>query len=99
MVVNWAEEMGIDLDLLKGEDPFHPIQLANHRAIERRGEAFWAYRRMTAGPEYSPGTINGEAVVEAAVKSCRKPAKVKPYVFTEQQLDIARRSLNAEDRM
>ena len=90
----WAREMGIDLNLLKGEDPFHPIQLANHRAIERRGESFWAYQRMIENLKYSPPAIKADTR-EKREKNVRKPAKVRRYVFTDSQLEIARRSLDA----
>ena len=93
----WAREMGIDLELLRSEDPFHPFQLRNHREIELRGQAFWNYRRMTAGPEYSPEAISDEISDSPAssVKTPRKAAKVRRYEFTEAQLEIARRSLDA----
>ena len=93
----WAREMGIDLELLRSEDPFHPIQLRNHRAIELRGQAFWDYRRMTAGPEYGSEAISDEISDSPASsrKTPRKAARVKRYEFTDAQLEIARRSLNA----
>ena len=105
MAVNWAEEMGIDLDVLRGEHPFHPSQLRNHREISKRSESYWAYQRISAATQYSSQAIFSthktdevsDTTPTGAGKPVRKQAKVDAYDFTEAQLAIARRSLDAKD--
>ena len=92
----WAEEMGIDLDELKRESPLHPDQMRANRRLTKQAAEYWARERFLArleapAPEatYTP---------PRRVKTPRKPARVKRYEFTEAQLEIARRSLDAGDR-
>ena len=88
-----ARELGIDMAKLRTEHPAHPDQLRLHREIARRGEIYWAFDRMLA-----QAGLTREEIAEAQARQVkRKPAKLRPYVFTEAQLDIARRSLDAKD--
>ena len=91
---SWADELGIKMDELRAEHPFHPEQLANHRKISQKAERYWARERFWAGvgDEVAP-----ETPVEPDVKTPKKPAKLRPHVFTEAQLAIARRSVDAKD--
>ena len=89
----WAEEMGIVLDDLLTESPTHIEQIREHRRITKQAAEYWARERFLArleapAPEatYTP---------PRRVKSPRKPARVKRYEFTDTQLEIAQRSLNA----
>jgi hypothetical protein len=89
----WAEEMGIVLDDLLKESPTHIEQIREHRRITKQAAEYWARERFLArleapAPEatYTP---------PRRVKSPRKPARVKRYEFTDAQLEIAQRSLNA----
>lgn len=89
----WAEEMGIVLDDLLTESPTHIEQIREHRRITKQAAEYWARERFLArleapAPEatYTP---------PRRVKSPRKPARVKRYEFTDAQLEIAQRSLNA----
>jgi len=89
----WAEEMGIVLDDLLKESPTHIEQIREHRRITKQAAEYWARERFLArleapAPEatYTP---------PRRVKSPRKPARVKRYEFTDAQLQIAKRSLNA----
>ena len=92
---NLAKELGIDLEALHREHPSHPDQLRLHREIVQKGEKYWAYDRMLA-----QAGITREEIAVAQVRKVRtKPAKLRPYVFTDAQLEIARRSLNAKDSM
>ena len=87
----WAEELGIDLKKLRREHPDHWDSLMMKKRIGQKAEAYWARERMLA-------RLGPETVVETPVepvKTPRKRAKVKRYEFTEAQLEIARRSLNA----
>ena len=98
----WAREMGIDLELLRSEDPSHPSQVNNRKAIMDKSEKFWAWNRFVQSFEYSAGAIYLNTHAEdipinrvRVVKNAKKRAKMKDYVFTDAQLEIARRSLNA----
>lgn len=89
----WAEEMGIVLDDLLKESPTHIEQIREHRRITKQAAEYWARERFLArleapAPEatYTP---------PRRVKSPTKPARVKRYEFTDAQLEIAQRSLNA----
>jgi hypothetical protein len=90
---SWAYELGINMDELRAEHPFHPDQLRNHKEITKRGEDYWAHERFLPQAKYTPETILPEepASVEIPVKRTR----VRRYEFTDAQLEIARRSLNA----
>jgi len=95
MAVNWGKELGIDVDKLRTEHFDHPDQLRLHRQISRKSELYWAYDRMLA-----QAGLSREVIAEAQTRQAKpKPAKLRPYVFTEAQLEIARRSLNAKDSM
>jgi hypothetical protein len=91
----WAEAHGIDLDDLQREHPFHPDQLRLKRIITRKAEAYWARERFLARLEYSSKAISSDTPEPAPVKIPKKRARVSRYEFTEAQLEIARRSLNA----
>jgi len=89
----WAEEMGIVLDDLLKESPTHIEQIREHRRITKQAAEYWARERFLArleapAPEatYTP---------PRRVKTPMKPARVKRYEFTDAQLEIAQRSLNA----
>jgi hypothetical protein len=91
--MNYARELGIDLEDLWREHPLHPDQLRNHKQITKRGEEYWSHERFLPRVEYSPEAILPEepATVEIPVKRTR----VRRYEFTDAQLEIARRSLDA----
>ena len=40
--VDWAKELGIDLEKLAEEHPLHPLQIWERRQHEARAETFWA---------------------------------------------------------
>jgi hypothetical protein len=90
---SWAYELGINMDELRAEHPFHPDQLRNHKEITKRGEDYWAHERFLPQVKYSPEAILPEepASVEIPVKRTR----VRRYEFTDAQLEIALRSLDA----
>lgn len=41
-MINWAKELGIDLEKLAEERPLHPMQIWERRQHEARAETFWA---------------------------------------------------------
>jgi pyruvate/2-oxoglutarate dehydrogenase complex dihydrolipoamide acyltransferase (E2) component len=89
----WAEEMGINLDDLLKESPTHREQIRERRRIEKQAAEYWARERFLARME-APAP-EATYTPPRRVKSPTKPAKVKRYEFTDSQLEIAQRSLNA----
>jgi pyruvate/2-oxoglutarate dehydrogenase complex dihydrolipoamide acyltransferase (E2) component len=89
----WAEEMGIDLDDLVKESPTHIDQVREARRLAKKAAEYWARERYLARME-SPA-LEATYTPPKRVKSAKKPAKVNRYEFTETQLEIALRSLNA----
>jgi hypothetical protein len=86
----WAEEMGIDLEQLATEHPTHPDQIRLRRKLDRQSQEYWARERFLA--QLGPAPV--ETPEPVAVKSPKKPAKVRRYEFTDTQLQIALRVLN-----
>ena len=95
--VLWAEELGIDVKKLREEHPDQWEQIMMKKRLGQRAEDYWARERQLARIE-SPAP-EAEYTPPKRVKSARKPARVKRYEFTEAQLEIARRSLNAGGRV
>jgi hypothetical protein len=91
----WADTHGIDLDDLHREHPLHPDQLRLKRIITRKAEAYWARERFLARLKYRSQAIIPDTTPEPEAKPKVKRAKVNRYEFTDAQLQIARRSLNA----
>ena len=89
----WAEEMGIDLDDLLTESPTHIDQIRQARRLAKQAAEYWARERFLARME-SPAP-EATYTPPRRVKSPTKPATVKRYEFTDSQLEIAQRSLNA----
>jgi hypothetical protein len=87
----WAEELGIDITNLLREHPCHIDQIRNTRRINKQGAEYWARERFLAQV-----TANDTAEVVPVVKKPGRRAKVRRYEFTDAQLQIARRSLDAE---
>jgi hypothetical protein len=85
--------MGIDIDDLVKESPTHIDQVREARRLAKKAAEYWARERFLArleapAPEatYTP---------PRRVKSPAKPARVNRYEFTDAQLEIAFRSLDA----
>ena len=91
----WADTHGIDLDDLQREHPLHPDQLRLKRIITRKAEAYWARERFLARLEYSSQAIIPDTTPEPEAKPKVKRARVNRYEFTDAQLQIAFRSLDA----
>ena len=87
----WAEGLGIDISNLLREHPHHIDQLLNARQINKRAAEYWARERFLAQLT-KPDTVN----VVPVVKKTGRRAKVRRYEFTDAQVEIARRSLNAK---
>jgi len=97
--VVWAEELGIDLAALRMEHPDHYESLMMKRKISRQAQEYWKNDRELARIEdYAPAP-EAEYTPPKRRKRKRKGGKVESYEFTEAQLAIARRSLNAGGRV
>ena len=103
----WAEEMGIDLGVLETERFSHPYQLHLHNKLSAKAADYWAKEnalrlRMETAAEIESYKNSEECVEQKAQRSAlvrgkKKAGKVTAYEFTEQQLEIARRSLSGRD--
>ena len=93
----WAEEMSIDLRELQRESPLHPDQLRLKRKLSRQAEEYWARERFLARVKDSVPAPEATYTPPKRKKVERKAGKVRRYEFTDQQLEIARRSLSAGD--
>jgi hypothetical protein len=81
-MVDWADELGIDLAALHLEAFWHPVAQWENARISEKGDLYWAWYRQ-AHPE-PPTTV------------ARFEAKPRPrFDFTERQMEIAMRSVNA----
>jgi hypothetical protein len=91
----WAEEMGINVEDLNRESPLHPDQMRAKRKLAKKAAEYWARERFLA-------RLEAPAVEATYTPPKRRPypkrsSKVRRYDFTDQQLEIARRSLSAGD--
>lgn len=93
--MDYAGELGIDIEQLRHEHPLHPDQLRLRRVISKQASDYWARERFLARLEYSSEAIKVDTPVTAPVETPKKRTRVKRYEFTDAQLEIARRSLNA----
>jgi hypothetical protein len=91
----WAEEMGIDLDALKRESPLHPDQMRANRRLTKQAAEYWSKERFLTQLKDTGFAPAPEPSPPRRVKTPSKPARVKRYEFTDAQLGIAERSLNA----
>lgn len=87
--VSWAKELGIDMGDLYAEHPTHGSQVRQAKQAEKASERYWEAERFLAQLFDRP--VGSEVPVKIAVKRTR----VKNYVFTEAQMRVAERSLNA----
>jgi len=93
----WAEEMSIDLGELQRESPLHPDQLRLKRKLSRQAEEYWARERFLARVKDSVPAPEATYTPPKKRTVKAKQGKVRRYDFTDQQLEIARRSLGAGD--
>ena len=91
----WAEEMGINLEDLQRESPLHPDQMRANRRLTKQAAEYWARERFLARLEAPAPEATYTPPKRKKVE--RKAGKVRRYEFTDQQLEIARRSLSAGD--
>jgi hypothetical protein len=91
----WANEMVIDIEQLRQESFTHPTQVANNRAIAKQGKEYWERDRFLAVVGSDAQIILHDTPVEDSVKPVKKRTRVRRYEFTDTQLEIAFRSLNA----
>jgi len=95
----WAEEMGINLEDMERERPIHPDQIRLQRKYSRQADKYWARERFLArvGVERTGIVSPVEKPVPQVKRVAPKRTKVGRYEFTDQQLEIAMRSLDAGD--
>ena len=74
-MVDWADELGIDLATLHLEAFWHPVAQWENARIQKAGDDYWAWRRLQ----------NPEPPTPVAIRESKRPA----YEFTDRQLQIA----------
>ena len=103
-----AEMRGLDIDVVRGESFWHPAHWETMREHFGRVREFELRERMSeyelAGERARLEAFAASVVDEVLVKRKRAESRRKAsetrksrskYVFTEQQLEIARRSMSA----
>lgn len=96
--VVWAEELGIDMEKLRREHPDHWDQIMMKKRLGEKAEQYWARERYLARVADEAKAVEPEPVVEHVEPKPRKKrstGKLGRYEFTDRQLEIARRVLNA----
>lgn len=79
-MVDWADELGIDLATLHLEAFWHPVAQWENARIAKQGEDYWAWYR--------------QAHPEPPTRVARVESKARPrFEFTERQMQIAMRSV------
>ena len=81
-MVDWADELGIDLTRLHLEAFWHPVAQWENDRIRKQGEDYWHWRRLQ-NPE--PPTPVAE-----------RESKHRRYKFTDRQLQIAMNALEGK---
>jgi len=77
MMVDWADELGIDLTTLHLEAFWHPVAQWENDRIRQQGEDYWEWYRRTH-PEPPPPRV---------------PRQAKRYSFTDRQMQIAMKAV------
>ena len=94
--VSWAKELGIDLGKLYAESPMSGESIRAERRISKKAADYWAHERFLAQLHRDAVDTIPDTQPEP-VKIRKKRTKVKRYDFTDSQLEIALRALDAKD--
>lgn len=93
--VFWAEELGIDMKKLREEHPDQWDQIMMKKRLGKRAEDYWKRVSYLKRME----SLEDETIPEKKPvkwkKAPIKRTKIGKYEFTDAQLEIAYRSLNA----
>ena len=81
-MVDYAQQMGIDLEALMFEDFSHPVARYENDKIHAQGVEFWKWYRDTH-PEAPPESDEPVA----------KGPRVRKYSFTDKEMAAAMRSV------
>ena len=92
--VSWAKELGVDLGTLYSESPLSGESIRQERRISKKAAEYWAHERFLAQLTKNAEDRIADTQPEP-VKSPSKRTKVRKYDFTDKQLQIALRSLDA----
>jgi hypothetical protein len=94
--VNWGDELGIDLGALIKESPLSGESIRAERKISKKAAEYWAHERFLAQIHADARDTIPDTQPEP-MKIRKNRTKVSRYEFTEAQLQIAERSLDAQD--
>ena len=81
-MVDWADELGIDLATLHLEAFWHPVAQWDNARIQKAGEDYWHWYRLR----------HPEPPTPVAVRESSRPS----YEFTDRQLQIAMGLVHAD---
>ena len=105
----WAEEMSIDLDLLQTERFSHPYQLVLHNKLSNQAARYWAHENYLqmlgenaqAIEEYNESEECAKQKDKRAepARKIAKARRIRRYEFSDEQLQIALRSVDAKSAM
>ena len=93
--VSWAKELGIDMGKLYAESPLSGESIRAERKISKKAADYWAHERFLAQLHRDAVDTIPDTQPEP-VKIPKKRTKVKRYDFTDSQLEIAVRALDAK---
>jgi hypothetical protein len=100
MSVNWAKELGIDIEVLRTEAFTHHSQVYLHNLLERNSEQYWLHRRNSERVEelMEESEVPGQKrQFEKNKRRRERKRRMANYVFSDAQIQMALRSLDAKD--
>jgi hypothetical protein len=97
--VVWAEELGIDMKKLREENPDRWEQIMMKKRLGKQAEDYWARARYLERMESLEEQPEPKKTPVKRKKTPMKRTNIGKYEFTDAQLEIAYRSLNAGGRV
>ena len=103
MKVNWAKELGIDLEILRTEAFTHHSQTYLHKKLQERADNYWARMEHQRGVERVEELMKESEVpgqkrqFEKNKRRQERKRRMANYVFSDAQIQMALRSLDAKD--
>jgi hypothetical protein len=100
--MNWAKELGIDLNVLATESFTHHTQIYLHKKLQTESDEYWQYRRNSERVEQlmEESEVPGQKrAMEKNKRRSDRRRRMADYVFTDAQIQIALGSFHAKDSM
>ena len=100
MSVNWAKELGIDLEVLRTEAFTHHSQIYLHNILRSNAKQYWQDRNNLQRVEelMEESEVPGQKrQFEKNKRRRERKRRMANYVFSDAQIQMALRSLDAKD--